>query len=99
MPLDATALAAAACIVLAHRASGERFGSASSWPAGDNEVYWHTREAVMERRVELGLRVGQYLMRLPEAYLLEGEELEAAAGDLWYDVCHPEVLAREVLET
>lgn len=92
------ALSAAACIVRAHRASAE-FASSRGWPEPENDVYWHTREALCERRAEFGIRIGDYLAALPSAYLMGREELEKASDPIWMEVCHPEILARTIMES
>lgn len=93
--MTVTARILGACVSRALKASGK------SDIGPENDVYWHTREAC----VELGLRSGIGVAAVVEAIrdverdeLWSEDSIPAVPAEVWAEVAHPDVLAREVLE-
>lgn len=86
-----TASLLADCMIRAKKVSGR--GEES-----DNDIYWHTREACAELAREAKIKwpsvVSAYQMRS-----IWDSDIPDIPSDVWSRVVHPDILAREVLES
>lgn len=63
----------------------------------DNDVYWHTREAC----AALARKAGLKWPAVVSAYQTRSvwDDLSGIPTDIWSEVVHPDLLAREVLDS
>jgi len=85
-------MALACCIV---RARGLTDGSTDP----ENHIYWHTREACYPVSRELGLLWSWVMLKMPAAESESPESIRRLSAPFWPRVVHPDVLARDVMET
>ncbi len=84
----------ACCIVRAKRVS-------CHGPDPENEVYWYTREACYPVSRRLGLLWSWVMleMRSFDSASIRDVEIETLSAPFWLEVVHPDVIAREVMES
>ncbi len=87
MPED-EALDLACCVTRAQSVSGRQIGA-------DNDVYWHTREVC----VDIARSRGMSISAIFAANMLSDREILDRSRVFWPRVAHPDVLAREVMES
>jgi hypothetical protein len=64
-----------------------------------NDVYWHTREACLKIARFHGLTTPEFVRAISAANLLPIKEIWERSASFWPSVAHPDVLAREVMES
>ncbi len=87
--------AIAACIALASKISG----SLTVFGEPTNEVYWHTRELAFVTARASGIMWSQIMYTLKRFDFQDEPSLRQSAGSLWPYLAHPDVIAREVMES
>lgn len=65
----------------------------------DNDIYWHTREACLQIARDNGLMTAVFIRAVAAANLLPDKEIRERSSSFWPRVAHPDVLAREVMES
>ena len=69
------------------------------WPASDNEIYWHTREAAADFGRKLGVSVPQIVSALHSVALkYTKRKVYLLSEPYWPDLAHPELVITEVME-
>lgn len=92
---DVTPKGLAACMALAAKASG----APGLWGDPENEVYWYTRELSFVVARSSGIMWSRVISDLKGMSWATPEELVLLAGELWPEIMHPDLLAREVMES
>lgn len=89
------ALQIACCI---ERARLESMDS-QAWPASDNEIYWHTREAAAVFGRKLGVPIPQIVSALRGLTLRfsKQKDIYRLSEPYWPDLAHPELVIKEVM--
>ncbi len=82
----------ACCVPRAQSVSGLQIGS-------DNDVYWHTREACLVIARSYGFLTTEFVRAIFAANMLSDREILDRSRVFWPRVAHPDVLAREVMES
>ncbi len=86
-------LALACCMARAREVSGQ------SGESPLHDIYWYTREACYPVSRRLGLTWTGVIRKLDLASSFSREKVVELSSPFWYEVVHPDVLAREVMES
>ncbi len=85
---------ALACCILRAKAASE-----TTDLGPENHVYWHTREACYPVSRRLGLLWTWVMRHMKVATSFPDSKILELSSPFWTEVVHPDVLAREVMES